>query len=244
MTSRGGGKKRGDSRPKLLVVIPARSGSKSVPLKNIRILAGRPLLVHSVQYALRCKVVSRVIVSTDSEAIAKIAREGGAETPFLRSKRLAGDCVQDFPVVHDALVRCEKIYNERFDYVALLRPTSPLRPAGLIEEAVALMERIPSATSVRAVVEAEEHPYRVWRKAGRFIEPFVDEVEEPANMPRQKLPAAWFQSGDIELVRRSTLMAGSVSGGRVVPLLIERERMMDIDYPEDFVRANELIRKR
>ena len=226
----------------IYTVIPARGGSKSIPLKNIRLLRGKPLIHYSIRYGLSCPLVKRTIVSTDSEEIAQIAKEQGAEVPFLRPSAYAQDDTPDFPVFQHALQELERIYQETVDFLVLLRPTSPLRPPGLIQQAMALMEHYPESSSVRSVAIAKEHPYRQWQKEGNFIRGVEKMVREPYNLPRQQLPITYFQTGDLELVRRQTILSGSISGPNVLPLLIDHEQMVDIDHERDFISAENKVR--
>ena len=186
-------------------------------------------------------MVANTVVSTDSEEIAKIARNCGAEVPFIRPGELAQDDTPDYPVIRHALDTIEKLNDKKIDAIVLLRPTSPLRPSGLIERGIDLLSRLPEATSVRSVTISKEHPYRQWILSGKYMTGYETEVFEPYNLPRQKLPVAYFQTGDLEIVRRSTLLDGSVAGGKVVPLIIERSEMLDIDEPSDLKRAKKLV---
>ena len=227
---------------KIVVIIPARSDSKSLPNKNILPLHGKPLLCYSVAYALGCKSVDKVVVSTDSEKIANIAKECGAETPFLRPNKYSQDNTRDFPVMKHALDFFERI-DEVYDIYILLRPTSPIRPNGLIEMAVKILEANPSASSVRSVAKIKEHPYRAWCiESDGSMRGGVVGVDEPYNIPRQELPDIYFQTGDIEAIRRVTLLNGSVSGGCVYPLIIEHNEMLDIDHINDFKSAEEKLK--
>jgi len=221
----------------VLVVIPARSGSTGIKDKNIQKLNGKPLLAHSIIYALKSKIVDKIIVSTDSKKYAKIAKKFKAEIPFIREKKLAGNLVPDFPVIYDSLKRCERKYLKKFDFVILLRPTSPLREKGLIEKSLILLTKGKKCTSVRAVKQTPAHPYRNWLlKKNGFIKGYERKIKEPYNLERQKLPKVYFQTGDIETIKRSTLINGSISGENVRPLVIKNE-IIDIDKIEDFKLA-------
>ncbi|MDO6709372.1 acylneuraminate cytidylyltransferase family protein [Aliiglaciecola sp. 2_MG-2023] len=227
---------------KLLVVIPARSGSKSLPNKNIRLLNGKPLIAHSIEYATSSAIVNKTIISTDSQNYADIAMQFGAEVPFIRPAEYSLDTSQDYEFMRHAL-DFFKAKNEHYDYLALLRPTSPLRPPKLLEKALEILKKIPSASAVRTVAQVKEHPYRVWRpKDDGSIEGFVDQQHEPYNLPRQQLPLLYFQTGDLEMVRSSTLLAGSVSGNEVYPLVLKHDQMIDIDSDADFNIAEDKIR--
>ena len=226
---------------KVIVIIPARSGSKSLPNKNILPLKGKPLLCYSISYGLESDIVDKVIVSTDSEEFAEIAKSYGADIPFIRPAELAMDNTRDYPFMRHALDYFESI-GEIYDVYILLRPTSPLRPEGLIEKSISILKENPTATSVRAVAQTKEHPYRVLglNKDGS-INTFISNIEEPYNHPRQELPEAYSMTGDIEAARRETLLSGSVSGKKIFPLIINPEDKIDIDHIDDFRTAEKRL---
>jgi len=218
-------------KPKVLVVIPAREKSIGIKNKNILKINGLPMLVHSINYAKKSKIVDKIIVSSDSKKYLNIAKKNGAETPFLREKKISGHLIQDLPVMKDALIRCEKIYKEKYDFIIVLRPTSPFRGKGLIEKSFKLLKKNPKATSVRAVIEVKNHPYRTWVYNKNYISGFVKNKFEPYNIPRQLLPKVFFQTGDIEVIKRETLLNNSVTGSKVIPLFVKKYN--DIDTKED-----------
>ena len=225
----------------IYTIIPARGGSKSIPRKNIRELNGAPLIKYSIDYSLKSKYIDRTIVSTDDEEIAEIARDCGAEVPFIRPSIHAEDLTQDFSVLNHAMLQCQKVYNEIADVFVLLRPTSPLRPEGLIETSIDILIKNPSATSVRAVAKTKQHPYRQWVFSEKYMESFVkmtSDIEEPYNLPRQILPDVYFQTGDIEVVKKETLLSGSVSGNKILPIIIEADHVLDIDNLNDLEDAH------
>ena len=159
----------------VLAVIPARGGSKGIPRKNIRPFAGYPLISYSITAALRSKLVTRTIVSTDDEEIAAIAREWRAETPFLRPAELAQDQTTDLPVFQHALNWLKVHENYYPDLVIQLRPTSPIRPLNCIDGAVELLTDRPEADSVRGVVPSGQNPYKMWviPKKGDPMQPLL-----------------------------------------------------------------------
>jgi len=222
---------------KIITIIPARGGSKSLPKKNILSLNGKPLLCYSIDYSLRSQLVTSTVVSTDSQEIADIAKSSGASVPFLRPGKYARDDTRDYPVIRHALDFFEG-QGQIFDLYVLLRPTSPLRPSGLIEKALEILEDNIDATSVRSMARIKEHPYRVWRQNDdKSVCGFIETEVEPYNIPRQELPELFFQTGDIEVIRRETIINGSISGEYVYPLIIDHEDMIDIDSQSDFDRA-------
>lgn len=227
---------------KIIVIIPARSGSKSLPNKNILPLNGKPLVYYSVSYALKSEIVDKVIVSTDSDEYAEIARNCGADVPFIRPANISTDDSRDYSFMRHALDYYDSI-DEIFDIYILLRPTSPLRPNGLIERSIDILNNNPKASSVRAVAKVKEHPYRVLgiNKDGS-ISSFVRDIHEPYNFPRQELPEAYFMTGDIEAARRETLLNGSISGENMFPIIIKPEEKIDIDHIDDFKIAEEKLK--
>ena len=222
-------------------LIPARGGSKSIPYKNIREVGGKPLLWHSVQYSLTSTVTDYTFVSTDNKRIRDVALDAGASVPFLRPAELATDDARDFPVALHALESLEEYLNTQIDIIVLLRPTSPLRPSGLIEKSLDLLRLNPSGTSVRSITPSKEHPFRQWlMNDAEIMSPFITDVEaEPFNVPRQALPQYFFQTGDIEVIRRSTILEGSITGANPLGLVIDRSEMLDIDHEIDIRDAEQ-----
>ena len=221
----------------ILVVIPARSKSKSVKNKNIKLIKKKPLIYYSIKYALKSKIVTKTIVSTDSEKYAKISEKYGAEVPFIRPKKLSGDNIQDYDVISHALKKCEIYYRRKFLFVVLLRPTSPFREKNLIEKSIRLLKNNTKSTSVRSVIKTNCHPWRHWVKKNKFIYSIVDDFYEPYNIPRQKLPVYYFQTGEIEVIKRKTILNGSVSGNNILPL-INKEYSIDVDTDRDIQKLN------
>ena len=147
----------------ILAIIPARAGSKGIPRKNIRLFSGWPLLAWSIAAARQSKSISRVIVSTDDEEIASVARQFDAEVPFLRPAEFAKDDSIDLPAFQHALEWLDKHEKYQPEVVVQLRPTSPLRPPGLVDAGVQVLQGHPDADSVRGVVTAGQNPYKMWR---------------------------------------------------------------------------------
>lgn len=228
-----------------LAIIPARGGSKGIPRKNIRDFAGYPLLAWSIAAGLKARSVQRVIVSTDDAEIASVARDFGAETPFLRPPVLAQDDTTDLPVFQHAL---SALAAEGYkpDVVVQLRPTSPIRPPECVDEAVRLLLSHPDADSVRGVVPAGQNPHKMWRVKGSDapMTPLlkVDGIPEPYNAPRQALPQIYWQTGHVDAIRVQTILnKGSMSGERIYPLLIDPRYTIDIDNLADWARYEALV---
>jgi YrbI family 3-deoxy-D-manno-octulosonate 8-phosphate phosphatase len=229
----------------ILALIPARGGSKGIPGKNIRSFAGFPLIAWSIAAAKQSELVTRVIVSTDDEAIAAVAREYGAEAPFLRPAEISQDKTTDLPVFEHALKWLEDVEGYRPDLVIQLRPTSPIRPRGMIDDAIRILLEHADADCVRGVVPAAQNPFKMWRFNGEgkplnaLLE--VDGIPEPYNAPRQVLPAVYWQTGHIDAIRVSTItQKKSLTGDVIYPLLIDLLYTVDIDTLTDWAKYEAL----
>ncbi len=233
-------------RLEILALIPARGGSKGIPHKNIRDFAGFPLIAYSIQAGLQSKLVTRTIVSTDDAEIAAVAREYGAETPFLRPAEFAQDNTTDFPVFEHALGWLAEHENYHPDVVVQLRPTSPVRPLDCVDDAVRLLVDHPNADSVRGVVEAGQNPFKMWRldPSDGTMKPLtgVEGVKEAYNAPRQQLPLVYWQTGHIDAIRTRTILEKhSLSGDVILGLVIDPKFTVDIDTLADWKQYEVLV---
>jgi len=221
------------SEPQVLALIPARGGSKSIPMKNIAPLAGKPLIAYSIEVAQQCRRISRVIVSTDSEQIREVSRSYGAEAPFLRPADLARDETPDLPVFHHALRWLSEHEGYHPEIVVHVRPTTPLRRLEHIDEAIQLLIENPDADSVRGVSPPLQNPFKMWTLGQPYMKPLIDiGIKEPFNQPRQKLPTVYWQTGYIDVIRPSTLLEkNSMTGDRILPYIVDNQFVMDIDQP-------------
>ncbi|ABI59792.1 acylneuraminate cytidylyltransferase family protein [Nitrosomonas eutropha] len=229
-------------------LIPARGGSKAVPHKNIRFLCGKPLIAHSIEVSLRSPSIQRTFVSTDSKKIAEIARNAGAEVPFLRPVDLAQDDTRDLPVFLHFLSWLEQRHVPLPDAIFQFRPTSPARRVEKIEEAVGLLKKHPDADSVRGVTEPAQNPYKMWTIGNDgFMQALlsIPGVPEPFNEPRQRLPEVYWQVGYLDLIRTRTILEKqSLTGAHILPLKIESGDSIDIDDEFSFQLAEFLMEKR
>lgn len=230
----------------ILALIPARGGSKGIPRKNIRDFASYPLIAWSITAGLQAHTVNRVIVSTDDEEIAAVARQYGAETPFMRPHELAQDRTNDLPVFEHALKWLEDIESYKPDIVVQLRPTSPIRPKDCVDDAVRILIENSDADSVRGVVSAGQNPHKMWRFNGydKPMKPLleVEGISEPYNAPRQILPPVYWQTGHIDVIRTSTITRKhSLTGSVVYPLVIDARYTVDIDTLADWTKYEALV---
>lgn len=231
---------------KILAIIPARGGSKGVPRKNIRLVGGLPLIAHSIKTGEESRYINRIIVSTDDEEIARVAREHGAEVPFMRPKELAEDLTPDYPVFEHALAWLNEKEGYVPDLVVHLRPTGALRTAKQIDESIELLLAHPEADSVRSVHEPDKTPYKMWRPEGDVIVPFLagTGIAEHYNAPRQLLPKVYATNANIGVMWHKTLAEKkSVIGDVVLPYVVT-EPHVDFDTELDFDMAELILKRR
>jgi N-acylneuraminate cytidylyltransferase len=228
----------------VLALIPARGGSKSIPRKNMIEFAGYPLIAYSIAAGLAAEQVSRVIVSTDDEELAEISRRYGAEVPFMRPAVHAEDTTPDLPVFVHALEWLAENEDYRPNIVVQLRPTSPFRRLRHINRAIETLAAHPDADAVRTVIEPFQNPFKMWTiDEDGVMQPLVKtEFQEAYNMPRQALPTVYWQTGYVDAAWAKTILEKrSMTGERILPLVIEPGDWVDIDSPDDWKRAERLI---
>lgn len=221
----------------ILAIIPARGGSKGLPGKNVRMMHQHPLIAYSILAAQKSSMITRIVVNTDHSEIADIARHYGAEVPFLRPAEFAQDTSTDLDVFRHAIAWHKQHENYRPDLVVQLRPTSPLRKAGWIDQAIdALLGT--DADSLRVVTPSPITPYKMWRIHDLHapMEPLLqlEGVDEPFNMPRQVLPQTFWQIGTLDVIRTQVIEHGSMSGRQILPFIVDHAYAADIDDLESF----------
>ncbi|GIO86584.1 hypothetical protein J25TS5_35160 [Paenibacillus faecis] len=226
----------------VLAIIPARSGSKTVKHKNIRLLNGKPMLAYSIEHALASKSINRVVVSTDSEEYAEIARQYGAEVPFLRPMEISGDHSLDIEVFQHALNYLKDQVHYTPDVVVQLRPTYPIRNVLDIDAMVDIILSDEKLDSVRCVSPARELAYKMWRMDDQnILTPLLSDIPEAYNMPRQQLPTVYYQNACIDVVRTKVITElNSMTGNNIKGYVMQHN--FDIDTEQEFLRAEQYIR--
>lgn len=236
-----------DKYGEILALIPARGGSKSVPRKNLIPLFGKPMIAWAIENALAAKYVSRVIVSTDDEEIAKVALTFGAEVPFMRPVDISGDYSLDIEFHRHALEWLDVNENYKPDMVINLRPTPPSRRPETIDKAIEEFHRHPEVDSLRSVHLANESPFKMWLFNNKgYMKPVatLENVIEPYNQPRQKLPLVYWQDGYVDITRPEVILKkNSTTGDLVLPFIID-EPAIDVDYPDALEPAEAQLRLR
>lgn len=228
----------------IIAIIPARSGSKSVKDKNIRIMNGKPMLAYSIEHALQSKKVERVIVSTDSPNYRDIALRYGAEVPFLRPAEISGDTSLDIEVFDHALRWLKENEGYQADICVHLRPTHPIRNVEDIDRMVTLMESHSEWDSLRSVSLAAQTPYKMWlfpeQDSDTMLPLATCDVTEAYNAPRQRLPQVYMQNACIDIMRASTILEKhSMTGDKIAGYKMLYD--FDIDTEEEFLRAERFI---
>lgn len=223
---------------RVIAIIPARAGSKSVKDKNIKPLGGKPLIAWPIDVAKKSKYIDRIIVSTDGDKIKKVAENYGAEV-YLRPEELA----QDQSILIDTLrhlIKQLKEEKETAEFMVILEPTCPLRS---IEDVDKVIEKLLTNDSVATFIEAELNPHRAWKIDDGKVKTFIEGAVPW--LPRQELPKAYQLNGAVYGFRLNKLPAEGISVvfGKTAAVLMPKERSVDIDFDMDFIIAEHIIKK-
>jgi CMP-N-acetylneuraminic acid synthetase len=239
--------------PSVVALIPARGGSKRVPGKNVRTLGGHPMIAYTIAAAVDSRVFDAIIVSTDSEEVAGIARQYGADVPFLRPAAFATDTSPDIEWLEHTLEEL-RARGRTWDCFSLLRPTSPFRTAETIRRAWTRFTAQQGVDSLRAVEKCAQHPGKMWIVRGDRMFPLLpfasarpgangDQADQPwHSTPYQALPPVYVQNASLEIawtrvVRERRTIAGDV----LVPFLTEGYEGFDINDAHDWMVAERLL---
>ena len=229
--------------PSAVALIGARGGSERVPGKNVRRLAGHPLLAYAIETARQSGVFERVVVCTDNEPIAKVARWYGADVPALRPDEYATSTSPDIEWIAWMLPRLE----EHYDLFAIVRATNPFRGPDVIRRGLEQLLATPEADSIRAVERVKQHPGKMWvlDELGRLMRPLLDQSHLDVAWHAGQYPAlppVYVQNSALEIAWTRVVGATGTREGRVVaPFLTEGFEGLNIDEEDDFARAEELI---
>jgi N-acylneuraminate cytidylyltransferase len=232
------------AKPRIVALIPARSGSKRVPHKNIRLLAGHPLIAYSIRSAIDSGIFDAVICSTDDEDYAEVARHYGAEVPFLRPAQFAGEKSPDIEWVEDALKRLRDAGRD-FDAFSILRPTSPFRHAGTLRRAWQEFIAAEGVDSLRAVEKCRQHPGKMWVvRQGRMLPllPLGPEQQPRHSSQYAALPEVYVQNASLEIAWCSVVTQGrTIAGSTVLPFFTDAVEGLDVNEEFDWWKAERLL---
>lgn len=227
--------------------IPARSGSKRVPNKNIKPLAGHPMLAYTVRAAIDSGVFDAVICATDSQLYADVACHYGAEVPFLRPSEISGDKSPDIEWVIWMILQL-KAQGREFEIFSILRPTSPFRLPSTIQRAWQSFSEDPKVDSLRAIEKCKQHPGKMWVVRGKRLLPLMPFTLN--NTPWHSsqyaaLPEIYAQDASLEIAwSRIALEQNTIAGDAIIPFISEGLEGFDINEPEDWVLAEHYLAQR
>lgn len=221
----------------IVALIPARGGSKGIPRKNIIDYKGMPMIAHSILLAKSSKFIDRVIVDTDDEEIAEIAKKYGAEIPYIRPSEFAQDLSNDLCVFNHF------VSSVPADIIVHLRPTYPERTLELLDDCITTFVNLyKQVDSLRTVVECEKSPYKMYTLENNLLQPLFETlttqhcvIYEPYNEPRQRLPTVYLHNGCIDIVKTETIKSGSMTGTRIYPHIMKECK--DIDTLNDLRKS-------
>jgi N-acylneuraminate cytidylyltransferase len=232
-----------------IALIPARSGSKRLPGKNIKHLNNKPLIYYTIKVAQETELFSEIIVSTDSQEIADIAISCGATVPFLRPSEYATDTSTDIEWVNHAINFMAKTPRSEIRFISILRPTSPLRTSRTIIQALNQLESNSWADSLRAMEITDKHPGKMWvLDKENKAQPFLNQSNEAIpthNKPTQSLEAIWVQNASLEIIKfKSLITTNSISGNNVMGFEMPGIEGFDINRPLDFEFLEFIVREK
>jgi CMP-N,N'-diacetyllegionaminic acid synthase len=227
--------------PSALALIPARSGSERVRDKNVRPLAGHPLLAYAIASARQSGVFDRVVCSTDSGKIAEVAQRYGAEVPFLRPTELATSTSPDIEWITHALAQL----GEHYDLFGIVRATNPFRGGDVLRRGLDQLLTTPEADSIRAVELVKQHPGKMWVVEGKTMRPLLDQSQLDVAWHAgqyQALPPVYVQNSALEIAwTRVVSQTGTREGKVIAPFFTEGHEGFNIDDEEDWERARRLL---
>tara|TARA_R110002049_G_scaffold29753_6_gene101281 strand:- start:2454 stop:3185 length:732 start_codon:yes stop_codon:yes gene_type:complete len=221
---------------KIIAVVPARSGSKGVPKKNIKDLGGKPLMAFSIMAGVKSKYINRVIVSTDTEEFAGIAKSYGAECPFLRPAEISGDKASDYELMNHLIHWLKENEGEAPDLIVHLRPTTPLRNVSQIDKAIEVFIENKQATALRSIHEMSESAYKTFELLDEqtLVTTFKHENDlDGANKARQSFPKTYFANGYVDVLSADFIVKNNrIHGNKVLPFITEP--VVEVDTSFDF----------
>lgn len=236
---------------KILTLIPARSGSKGVPDKNIKKLLGKELFVYSIEQALQSTYSKfmRIIVTTDSDKYKRIAIKNGAEVPVLRPIDISQDSSTDFEFMDHMVKYLREKEGYKPDIILQLRPTQPLRKLQDIDKCIELfIKNYDSIDSLRSVVSTDKTPYKMYRISNGLLKPLFPNIvfngeimNEPYNQCRQNLPPTYFHNGYIDILKPDLLNENRISGDRIYPFVMDAIETWDIDTEKDWIKVEHKV---
>lgn len=240
---------------KILCLIPARSKSKGIINKNIKLLNNKPLMAYSIEQAKESKYYKnkkmRIVLTTDSEKYAKIGISYGAEVPVLRPSEISEDLSTDFEFMEHMVNYLKNTENYYPDIILQLRPTQPMRKLEDIDNCLQLfIENYDEYDSLRTIIPIEKSPFKMYQLKNDVLLPLFETLEvdnkniiEPFNQCRQLLPQCYLHNGYIDILKPDLLKDNKISGGKIYPYLMKKEDTVDIDTMDDWNKLEKSLEK-
>lgn len=238
---------------KIIALIPARSGSKSIPHKNIKIYKNIPLLVHSIIIAKKSKYINEIYVSTDSKEYKEISEKYGAIVPFIRPSTISDDLTPDIDVFKHFIEYYNNTYKYIPKYIVHLRPTYPNRNVELLDHLITIFTNNSKYSSLRTVVSFDKSPYKMYNiintQTESILSPLFKHIEientvinEPYNQCRQILPTIYLHNGCIDIIdTKECILNNSMTGNKIMPYIMNNNEIYDIDTIEDWNQSEKAI---
>jgi len=234
-------------KKKILAIIPARGGSKGIPKKNIKLLAGKPLIAYTCQAAKKSNLIDRVIVSTDDPKIAKVAKRYKVEIPFIRPANISRDSTPAIAVCNHALKWLEKNENYKPDAIIYLQPTSPLRTTKHINQAIITFQKNPEADTLVSVTPVPHNfqPIKLMKLKGKYLSAHIKN-QGTKRLSRNKMPILYARNGPAILISETkNILANKLYGDKIAAFIMENSvDNIDIDEPKDLKLAEIFIKIR
>lgn len=227
---------------KIVAIIPARSNSKRIPGKNIKLYCNKPLIYWSINLALQSEYITDVILSTNCTEIAKIGHECGAKIPFIRPQSISKDLSTDYEFMKHYL-EWAKNNNQIPDLIIQLRPTYPNRKLSVLNDCIeTFLKKSSEYDSLRTVCPTDKPPYKMYTlcKNNNTLVPLfktIIDIHEPYNQPSQLLPITYWHNGYIDIVKPKTIMSGSISGQKIYPYIMNKNEIDDIDTIDEWIAS-------
>ena len=224
---------------RILAVIPARAGSKRIPGKNRKLLAGRELIRYIIEASLNSSLIDCIVVSSDDEIVLSIAEEYDRIIPIRRPPELAGD---KSPAI-DYVLHILGVLKEEFDLIVILQPSSPFTTENDIDSTINLINKYAEADSAVSVVKLDHaiHPLKLKTRVGDQLIPYIE--DENGRMAEHELPDLYIRNCSVYVSRHNTVLKGSILGKMSVSYIMPRERSLDINDPIDFEFAEFLMKR-
>ncbi len=234
-----------NKKKSFLAIIPARGGSKSIKNKNLYIIKKKPLIYYTIKSAINSKYLNTILLSTDSIKIANYVKKfSKIKIPFLRPKKLAGDKILTLPVLKYTLLRYEKIFKNKFDFVVLLQPTSPLRTSNDIDNSIKLLNKKKTDSLISVTSVGANHPLRMKKiLKNKRLNNYISQKNTDNMNPRQTLPKVFIRNGAIYIASRELILKNKISSKKTIAYEMSEDKSINIDNYKDIILLKHVMKK-